>query len=222
MRKTKKAQTLIGKHYDHLGKPITHPTHARYRSRKGRIILWMARHGRAVGNARHILNGSRRDVGLTALGRRQAKELARRWKEKPDVILVSPMKRARQTAAPLAKKYGLTPIIVPELTEHDCGKWTGKDSAMLCKKYPNAFFSYPDGRKSHFMRNAPGGESWARMRARSRRVLATLADYYGGRKVMVVAHGGIVLACVSLLSDLEPPQLWTLRLHNGQAVRFDL
>jgi probable phosphoglycerate mutase len=213
---------MKGKHYDHLGKPITHPTHARFRSKKGRIILWMARHGRAVGNAKHILNGSRIDAPLTALGHKQAKELARRWKEKPDIIITSPMKRARQTAAPLAKKYGVKPIIVSELSEQDCGNWTGQSSVKMVQTHPNHFFPYPNGRMSHYLRLVPGGENWAHMRRRARRVLATITDTYAGKKVMIVAHGGIVLACVSLLSDIRPPQLWTLRLKNGQAVKFIL
>jgi broad specificity phosphatase PhoE len=53
-----------------------------------------------------------RDPDLTAEGRRQAALLADRFgRERPVAIHVSDYRRTRQTAAPLAARLGLTPIV---------------------------------------------------------------------------------------------------------------
>lgn len=53
-----------------------------------------------------------RDPELTAEGRRQADLLADRFaRERPVAIYVSDYRRTRQTAAPLAARLGLTPIV---------------------------------------------------------------------------------------------------------------
>jgi broad specificity phosphatase PhoE len=59
------------------------------------------------------------DPHLTALGTRQAEHLAKKapsW-PRPTEILVSPSRRAQETAAPIAVELGLTPVTIPWLDE---------------------------------------------------------------------------------------------------------
>lgn len=184
--------------------------------------VWFIRHGRAWGNKRHILNGSRCDVPLTAKGRAQARQLARNWKFKPDVILTSPMSRARNTAKHLAQKYKMQLIIVPETTEQDCGNWSGKNMLRLVETHPKNFFRKSNGRISHYLITIPGGESWEGVKKRAKRFLSTVRDAYPGKKVVVVAHGVFIIACVSQLTGVKPPKLWNYHLQNAQAVKFIL
>lgn len=60
------------------------------------------------------------DPALTERGHEQAQRLAE-WlrHEQIDHITVSPLQRARQTAAPLAATFGLTPEIIDGLAEFD-------------------------------------------------------------------------------------------------------
>lgn len=52
-----------------------------------------------------------RDPDLTAEGQRQAAVLGGALRERPRIIFVSSFKRTQQTAAPLAARLGLTPIV---------------------------------------------------------------------------------------------------------------
>ncbi len=182
------------------------------------VILCLVRHGRAAGNKAHIFNGCRRDVPLTALGRRQARELAKNWKVKPDVILSSPMKRARSTAHYLSRKFGMQIEIAPETFEHDLGRWTGLSAAKMTKTHPDYFFRKSDGSLSHYVHRVPGGETWEDIVKRARKFLARMRREYGGKEVVLVSHGVFILACVSILTGRKPPQLWDLRVRNAHVI----
>ncbi|MFH0927573.1 MAG: histidine phosphatase family protein [Candidatus Micrarchaeota archaeon] len=182
--------------------------------------LYVFRHARAGGNSMHILNGSRRDVGLTSFGRRQARKLAAGWKIKPDVIVSSPMRRAKQTAYYFAKKYGKKIEFLDLLKEHDLGDWTGRSAAKLKHEFPDYFFDYEDGAKSHFLKKVPGGESWEQSRARAGKALEEICRRYRGKKVAVFAHGIITIAMVNLVYGIKPPRLWNYRLKNCEYVKF--
>ena len=75
----------------------------------------MVRHGRAAAGF-----GSHRDPGLDDVGRAQAEataeELVRRF-EKPVPIYSSPLMRARETAAALARRWGSEVVLEPRVAE---------------------------------------------------------------------------------------------------------
>ena len=75
----------------------------------------LVRHGRAAAGF-----GSHRDPGLDEVGRAQAEataaELAARFEE-PVPIYSSPLKRAQETAAPLARRWGSEVILEPRVAE---------------------------------------------------------------------------------------------------------
>lgn len=184
------------------------------------VEMHVFRHARAGGNKRHILNGSRRDVELTSFGRRQAKHLAEHWETEPDAIICSPMKRARQTARYFEKKYRMKAHIVEMLKEHDLGDWTGGSALKLRRKFPSYFFDYEDGAKSHFLKKVPGGESFEQIKKRARKALLHIRKKYRGKKVLVFAHGIMIIAMINILAKIEPPQLWNYRLKNCEHVKF--
>ena len=65
-------------------------------------------------------------VTLSAKGQAEAQALAERLKGEPiTMVHVSPLERARQTAAPIAGILGLEPVEAPALNEIDYGEWTG-------------------------------------------------------------------------------------------------
>jgi probable phosphoglycerate mutase len=60
------------------------------------------------------------DPGLAAAGRAQADRLAAYLADEPvDAVWTSPLRRARQTAAPLLAALGLTPVVADGLAEFD-------------------------------------------------------------------------------------------------------
>src|SRR5262245_19212688 len=67
------------------------------------------------------------DPPLTERGRKQAKLVGERLaasKRKTTELIVSPAKRARQTAEPIAEALGLEPIVVDDLVAFKLPDWT--------------------------------------------------------------------------------------------------
>ena len=77
------------------------------------VKLYLVRHGRAEAGF-----GEAMDPGLDALGREQAQAVAATLAPLgPLNIVSSPLKRARETAAPLAGSWNRAPVIEPAVAE---------------------------------------------------------------------------------------------------------
>ena len=183
-------------------------------------IIYFIRHARAVGNKNHILNGNRLDVPLTKKGRKQAQELVKFIKQRPDVILSSPLKRARQTAYYFEKKYKLKAQIIKDLEEQDFGEWSGKDATKVKKIYPQNFFSYPNNEKSNFIISCPNGESYSSLKKRAKKVLDFIKKNFKNKVVFAFCHGVLILAMIEIVTKIKPPRLLNLQLKNAQWVCF--
>jgi len=76
-------------------------------------MIYMVRHGRAASGW-----GLAKDPGLDEMGRAQAKAAAQRLAPLgPLPIITSPLRRARETAAPLAAIWQIEPVIEPRVGE---------------------------------------------------------------------------------------------------------
>jgi probable phosphoglycerate mutase len=83
------------------------------------VRLYLVRHGHAVA-------GSVADPGLDDAGRAQAEAVARSLAPRgPLPILSSPLLRARETAAPLARLWGCQPVVEAAIAELPSGGLTG-------------------------------------------------------------------------------------------------
>ncbi len=151
------------------------------------------RQGRLVGNP-----------VLTELGRRQAQQLAQRpWKQ-VDEVWVSELRRARETAAPLAEQLQLTPQVQPWMNEiGDPTEWDGAPIDLV-----DARISRLEGSASlrELWQGVRRGEPYRSFRERVvAGLLGSLRDYgvsilesddpllwrAGQRRhIMLVAHGG--------------------------------
>src|SRR5438094_10408475 len=75
--------------------------------------LYLVRHGRAAAGF-----GESHDPGLDDLGRTQAEAVAQELASRgPLPILTSPLRRTRETAAPLAKLWRIEPVIENAVAE---------------------------------------------------------------------------------------------------------
>ncbi len=88
--------------------------------------FYYLRHGETEANANRMIAGSL-DVDLTPLGRDQAKKAALLLAREPiTAIYSSPLRRARDTAAPVAGALGLALTIIPDVAERNWGELEGK------------------------------------------------------------------------------------------------
>lgn len=124
------------------------------------MLIHLVRHGQTVTSG--ISYAGRSDVALTPEGARQAERIADALAHRPiGLILTSPLSRAKATAAPLAARLGLEPVVVPELQEIDFGAFEGRAKTAQGLTL----------RKTHARTPIPGGESLMDVWARAGRVL---------------------------------------------------
>jgi len=102
--------------------------------------LFIVRHADAIPEEDEIIpNGIYDDLPLSRTGRKQAQALAERLSGLNfDAIYSSPLRRCLETAAPLAERLGMTPIIAEGLKEIKFGNVrplpdNGQDLAALTK-----------------------------------------------------------------------------------------
>ena len=87
------------------------------------VKLTLIRHAQPAWSQQGRLVGN---PGLTELGRLQARQLAERPFTGVDELWVSELRRARETAAPLAARLGLRPAVHPWMNEiGDPVEWDG-------------------------------------------------------------------------------------------------
>ena len=129
-------------------------------------------------------------VALGERGRAQAARLADRLAGRGIAALhVSPLLRARQTAAPIAARLGLDALPCPEMTEIDFGAWTGRRFADLAAD--------PAWTRWNAARGAarpPGGESMAEAQTRALAWMAAAHATHGEATLAVVGHCDVIRA----------------------------
>jgi broad specificity phosphatase PhoE len=152
----------------------------------------MVRHGESEGNRERRFTVSS-EVGLTELGMRQAHETARRIAQlfKPQIVVSSPFRRARQTSEIIARELNLQIETVHDLHERDLGCLKGHsydDLRALVVKDP----SYDPARGWSW--KPEGGESYEEVRERVMRAVDKLLDHYPQDEIIIVSHGGVMLS----------------------------
>lgn len=145
----------------------------------------MIRHGFSVANNEHRFAGHS-DFPLTELGKLQAERCAEALKdEKIDAIYASDLKRAFETATPIAKAHGLTVIPHEGLREIFAGEWEGKTFEELQSEYPEGFGVW---RNDLGAAHPDGGESIAELFERIIATMGEIAKEQEGKTVCIATH----------------------------------
>jgi probable phosphoglycerate mutase len=156
--------------------------------------ILLVRHG-TTATTGSILPGRAPGLHLSERGLAQAQGVARRIEQltkKPVAIYVSPLERARETAAPLAKALALRPVVERGLSECDFGRWTGKKLSLLRRK---AEWRTVQNSPSTF--RFPEGESFSEMQQRVWASLEKLAARHRGRTIVAFSHADPIKAAVT-------------------------
>jgi probable phosphoglycerate mutase len=171
------------------------------------------------------------DPRLTDRGLRQAELLAERLAdERFDQLLVSPLRRARETMAPVADRLRIEPTVADWLAEIRNPQWEGTPAENVERIFAETRVRPAD---QHW-EGLPGGESFRDFHERVTRGLdSLLADHDSERlpgdpplwrlsaperRVLVVAHGGTNAVSVGHLLGIPPvPWEWErfINFHTG-------
>lgn len=150
-----------------------------------KTLIYVIRHGYTESNDRDYFSGQI-DVNLAAEGRVQAEKCAEFFKDiHLDAIYASDLRRAVDTATPLARAKSLEVLTDPGLREINGGKWEGVDYAKLGDDHPNeAKVWFND------MVNArcPDGESIRELSERVKAAFMRIGEENKGKTVCVVSH----------------------------------
>jgi probable phosphoglycerate mutase len=170
------------------------------------------------------------DPGLTSFGAAQARATAGRLAaEGIDALYVSPCRRARETAAPLAERTGLEPVVVPGLAE------VGVAVTGLSQEDVDRYFEAGSRRPlSKHWEGWPGAESFRDFHARVTAAVTGILARHGLHprrdhdftvwqlpsepvSIALVAHGGTNAVVLTHLLDIRPVPWEWLRFESELA-----
>jgi probable phosphoglycerate mutase len=138
------------------------------------------------------------DPELAPEGREQAEKLAERLAhEAIDAIYVTTLRRTAQTAAPLAKRLGIEPVVEADLREVYLGEWEGfAFRKHVSERHPLALKMFAEKRWDVI----PGAETNEQLATRVLAGLERIIATHPGQRVVVVAHGGVIGQCMALVT----------------------
>lgn len=156
-------------------------------------LVLMVRHGQTPTTGK-LLPGRALGLHLAAAGVKQAEGAAERIAALPriDAVYMSPLERARETAAPIARAAGLKPIVERGLLECDFGDWTGGELAKL-SKLPE----WTTVQRSPSTFRFPNGESFTEMQTRMVSTIDRLVAKHRGGVIVCVSHADPIKAAVA-------------------------
>jgi probable phosphoglycerate mutase len=174
--------------------------------------ILLARHGETDWNREGRLQGWD-DRPLNALGREQARELARRLAGVAfDAVYASDLARARETAEIVAEPHGVPVLIDPDLREMDYGSWSGLTRSEIEQRFPEMERHDGETRERHLERVLAAAER--------------IAVRHPGGRILIVSHGGSLRAlkrhCVGdPVHPMENCAVYELTFRDGAFTAVD-
>ena len=177
--------------------------------------LGLLRHGQTDWNIDLRLQGTT-DIAMNQVGIEQVQNAAKHLDGGWDLILSSPLSRARQTAEIVAEKIGIESIMIePLLLERAFGIGEGLTYAEWGEKFAK-------------LDDIPGAESRSDVERRARELLGHIEQNYAGAKVLAVSHGALIRFVLSeVTSGAVPPAGERLQnaslhiLHHGDSWQLE-
>lgn len=149
--------------------------------------LCIARHGETDWNVEQRVQGHT-DIPLNTKGRAQAEALATTLAdERFDAIYSSDLKRALETATPVATANRLPIQSLTALRERSFGLFEGLTRSEMKTRFPEMFAIY-HRREPDFA--LPGGESINAFAMRVQHVLTDIVQRHTNGTVLIITHGG--------------------------------
>lgn len=179
---------------------MTEYRQTRYKLPKGAVDLMLIRHGESeAATADKLFPLSADGHGDPALhpeGHRQAEAVADRLEhEHFDALYVTSLRRTAQTAAPLAKRLGMTPEVEADLREVHLGEWDrGLYRIKLAERDP----LFQESLKAQEWGIIPGAETNEQLQTRIRAALDRLEANHADERIAAFVHGGVIGTIIAM------------------------
>ncbi len=170
---------------------ITHPE---------AIEAHFLRHAEALHNVDQFIAGVT-DTKLTEKGKTKILEIIPKLKsENYNLILYSPLSRAKETASIIAKELGVESIELEFLKERNFGNYEGKSWDEVLQSNPNI-----DPEKFTLSNDLVNAETTAEVNNRLEELIQNIATKYKGKKLLVVTHAVLIKFLEKKLYNTERP-----------------
>lgn len=172
----------------------------------------LTRHGQTEWNVLGKVQG-RADIELNEKGIQQAEETGKVLKEeKIDLIICSPLKRAKQTAEIICKDRNIPIIYDEDVIERDFGEFEGINK----KEFDfEGYWSYKQNNKYEKAENIK--DFFDRVYS----FLDKIKEEYKGKRILIVAHGGISIPVNCYFNGIpEDDKLLNLVLGNCEVAKY--
>jgi len=182
-------------------------------------LILLIRHGENEYTRKHKLAGRLPGVHLNEHGQKQAQALADALKDVPlTAIYASPLERAMETAAPIAKATGLTIQKEKGLLETNVGDWQGRSLKRLyLHKHWKVVQRAPS--RAHF----PGGETFHDCQNRVVKAIDdSLAKHKAKDIIAFVFHADPIKVAVAHYIGLPLDQFQRLGCDTGSVTAIYL
>jgi probable phosphoglycerate mutase len=201
----------------------------------GATSLLLVRHGESTParpGAPFALVDGQGDPELAPNGRQQAQRVAERLSGEPiTAIYVTTLRRTAETAAPLAERLGLVPVVEPGLREVHLGEWEGGVFRLrVAEGHPVARRLAAEERWEVI----PGAEPAREFAGRVHNSLVGVAARHPDQTVAIFTHGGVIGEALAQSTASRPfafggadngsishlvvtPDRWVVRTFNDVA-----
>ncbi|NPC92105.1 histidine phosphatase family protein [Bacillus sp. WMMC1349] len=162
--------------------------------------ICLIRHGETDWNAQGRLQG-RTDIPLNETGKRQAKETGECLKGTSwDLIITSPLKRAKETAEIINQYLHIDIIEMEDFIERNYGDAEGMAFADRMKLYPD--------------KNYPNQETKEDLAERLIAGIEKISEQYPNQKILLVAHGAAIHTLLTKIA-IDDSELHQTKLVNA-------
>lgn len=176
--------------------------------------VFLIRHGQTGFSLNNKLC-SRADEPLNNNGIHEIKRLTAflNTRNKPDIIITSPLIRAKQTAEIIANNYNIIPIESKELREIDFGDWEGLTFNEIKNKQPDEFIKW----MKHPDKFTPtNGESIIDLNKRINSLMnKVINNSEKNSTIYLITHGGPIRSVLINALKIPPSLYWNIKIPHG-------
>ena len=179
--------------------------------------LVLMRHGITDWNKENKVQGIT-NVPLDELSIDEIKKMIPRLKrERFDLIITSPLMRAKQTAEIINEELKIPLAINDLLKERNYGEFEGRNNAELRKEYPDYFED-----KINF--DIPGNqeESYQKLAKRVKTFLKKVSQEYSDKKILVICHHSVIRTFRMIIDHWDAKKLTAYSPKFNELVNYKI
>ena len=164
--------------------------------------IYLVRHGQTQWNKEQVFRGTT-DVPLNESGQEEARLTGEALRDRPiRAVYTSPLVRASETAAAIARIHGLEVQTLQGLTDLSFGEWQGVPHSTVMERYPDLYRQWLE--EPHRV-TFPGGDDITTLQSRAVKAVKETASSHPEQTIVMVSHRVVnrVLICGLVGIDLS-------------------